>query len=180
MGDFSRSQTFSDVVDALSDCDQGGSKSHVFRYDGRTYRATFSTVPDEWSAINDYDCWGKVEWCDRGMFPKRPDGFDGAARKLWTRSDPFWWQPPEGITPDTPGIDFDELVGDVRAIVEYGFQNAEIMVESRCECCGSYNMIASYSYGGIEPWSNFLRDPGVIGELLEAAWWQVEDSEVSA
>lgn len=74
--------------------------------------------PDMDTSINDYDCYGKIEWIDRGHHRgNRPDGFNGAAMKLWGSSDPFWWQPPAGITTEQAR----EESSFIRELAEYGF-----------------------------------------------------------
>lgn len=41
--------------------------------------------------INDYDCYGRIEWDHGG---RRPAGFDGSARVMMRdRSSRLWWQP---------------------------------------------------------------------------------------
>ena len=173
IGEFVVTDTFGEVVEALSPQygSYDGSSVTEFQHDGVTYRAKFWQEPDEFMDINGFDFYGKVEPVGRGMWPKRPDGFDGAARKVWDGHYDYWWQPPEDI-----GNDEEVLRGMARTVsdlLQYGFVQWCLSVEKRCECCGSYNIVGSYSYGGIEP---FVEPyDGVIGELLEAAFWEVED-----
>ena len=172
-GKFVCTDTFGEVVEALSPPFSGydGSSVTEFQHGGATYRAKFWQEHDEFMDINDSGFYGKVEPVSRGMWPKRPEGFDGAARKVCDRHYDYWWQPPEGI-----GHDEEVLRGMARTVsslLEYGFVQWCVSVEKRCECCGSYNIVGSYSYGGNEPFME--PDDGVIGELLEAAFWEVED-----
>lgn len=86
--------------------------------DGRALRLLIQ--PDHDTTINDYDCYGRVAWVGRGHGgypPNRPDGFNGRARKLWTSSDAFWWQPPA----DVADADLVDMSYHVRDLMEYGF-----------------------------------------------------------
>lgn len=87
--------------------------------DGRALRLLIEC--DEDTTINDYDCYGRVAWVGRdrytGLPSNRPDDFDGRARKLWTRSDAFWWQPPA----DVADADLLAMSRHVADLMEYGF-----------------------------------------------------------
>jgi len=173
IGEFVRTDTFGEVVEALAPPFSGydGSSVTEFQHGGVTYRAKFWQEQDVFMDINDSGYYGKVEPVGRGMWPKRPDGFDGAARKLCDDRYDYWWQPPEDI-----GNDEEVLRGMARTVshlLQYGFVLWCLSVEKRCECCGSYTIVGTYSYGGNEPFVE--PDDGVIGELLEAAFWEVED-----
>ena len=173
IGEFVRTDTFGEVAEALSPPFSGydGSSVTEFQHGGVTYRAKFWQEQDVFMDINDFDYYGKVEPVGRGMWPKRPDGFDGAARKVCDDHYDYWWQPPEGI-----GNDEEVLRGMTRTVsnlLQYGFVRWCLSVEQRCGCCGSYTIVGTYSYGGNEPFVE--PDDGVIGEMLEAAFWEVED-----
>ena len=63
---------------------------------GERHRLRLRIEVDEVSSINDYESDGRVEWCnDRDPHAPRPDGFTGAAEKLWAPQNcgAFWWQP---------------------------------------------------------------------------------------
>lgn len=84
---------------------------------GRSLRLRIDTDQD--TEINDYDCYGKIEWIARGHYQDpRPEGFDGRARKLWGSSHPFWWQPWEGATE----AQIAEAAPSIRELAEYGFK----------------------------------------------------------
>lgn len=85
--------------------------------DGRSLRLRIDVDQD--ASINDVDCYGKIEWIQRGHHQDpRPLGFDGRARKLWGASDPFWWQPWEGAT----DAEIAEFVPQIQELAEYGFK----------------------------------------------------------
>lgn len=85
--------------------------------DGRSLRLRIADDQD--ASINDYDCYGKVEWIQRGRHQApRPSGFDGKARKLWGSSDPFWWQPWDGATDEQ----IAEAAERIKELAEYGFK----------------------------------------------------------
>lgn len=82
--------------------------------------------PDYCATVNDYDCYGQVAevetnrdyWGGYGVY--RPDGFDGAARKIHTQGDAWWWQPPADLKNAT-GEELRRLECLVRDLIEYGF-----------------------------------------------------------
>lgn len=84
--------------------------------DGKVIRCRIEVDQD--TQINDFDCYGRVEWVGRDRESARPAGFNGAACKLWAR-DAFWWQPPSDLKPG------DDAYASLRAmlpeLVEYGF-----------------------------------------------------------
>jgi hypothetical protein len=62
IGKFVRTDTFGEVVDALSPQygSYDGSSVTEFQHDGATYRAKFWQEPDEFMDINDSGFYGKV------------------------------------------------------------------------------------------------------------------------
>jgi hypothetical protein len=96
-------------------------------------RLTLIAEPDEDVSINDYDCYGRYELIDdRGRREPRPDGFDGAARKLWLPQNQgrVWWQPPEGfhqLCPDDQRKTRDAIVD----LIAFGFTQFGLRLEHR-------------------------------------------------
>lgn len=116
---------------------------------------------DQDTEINDSDCYGKVEWIQRGHHQDpRPDGFDGKARKLWGASDPFWWQPWDGAT----DAQIAEFIPLLRELMEYGFKVVvlellEVTTDSRG---GEHEVeIDRACLGGVDAFY-----PDLIGELI--------------
>ena len=169
--EFVDSQQFREVCEALVNVNYDGSASCQFTHDNVAYSARFITDVDDCFDLNDWDCYGRVQWAGRGGRSDRPAGFDGAARKLWTRNDCFWWQPPADLVNNNLAL--AELLPKVRDILEYGFRVWKVEVDRRCSCCGSYTMIGSYSFGGYEPFEEPYT--AVVGELLELAWDEARD-----
>ena len=178
METFVENEQFAEVVEMLADLDFEGNSRASFMFGGVSYVARFITAEDRFTSIDDFEDWyGRVKWARWG---DRPDGFDGAARKIWTRSDCYWWQPPADIVNNN--LRLAEMMGTVRNILEYGFQVARVEIDRRCDCCGSYTMIGSETFGGYEPF--WFTDSGSAGdmaaELLELAWEQTDVAEVTA
>lgn len=143
--------TASELTDIARDA-FGAPRPTVIEWD--PYRYTFTIEQDDMSGfdlVNDCDGFGRLEWgrTDRNTgYDVRPDGFDGAARKLHVgRShDTIWWQPYR----DESGIyDDDQTRRLVIDILEYGCVGCAVMIERR-ESCGHWHEIESASLWGIE------------------------------
>jgi hypothetical protein len=140
--------------------------------DGRSLRLRIEVDQD--TEINDSDCYGKVEWIQRGHHrDPRPEGFDGRARKLWGASDPFWWQPWEGAT----DAEIAEFVPRIQELAEYGFKLVglelrETLLDSRKF---EHTIVVDVAWiGGVDAFY-----PELIGELVAELRAQVEE-EVAA
>ena len=127
--------------------------------DGRSLRLRIEVDQD--ASINDYDCYGKIEWIARGHHrDPRPSGFDGKARKLWGASDPFWWQPWEGATEEQ----IAEAAPQIRELAEYGFkliglELRETLLDSRKF---EHTIVVDTAWiGGVDEFY-----PELIGELV--------------
>lgn len=70
--------------------------------DGREIR--LEIVPDEVMSLDEFsDCYGSIELDHKSCYTgysRRPDGFNGAARKFSTRDTDYWWQPPADLVND--------------------------------------------------------------------------------
>jgi hypothetical protein len=97
--------TVTAVSDALAEALQDMTGAERFTEwltleDGSRVRAKLEL--DFHTGIEDYtDCYGKVAE-DEGK--GRPVGFDGAARKVRSRSGMLWWQPPEDVKGDPDAL----------------------------------------------------------------------------
>ena len=63
-----------------------------------TTRLTVEMTYDEDTSINDYDCYGRMEWTRNDVcgHSVRPDDFDGRARIMDRQyNETLWWQPAE-------------------------------------------------------------------------------------
>ncbi len=112
------------------------------------------------------DSYGRVEYRDdRDARRARPEGFDGAARKIDLRNGFLWWQPPADAIADP------HLLGTMRAavrdIAEYGYKVATVeLLAPEPDHYGRPIVVNAASVGGIEPFDeigHLVRD--LIGEL---------------
>ena len=89
--------------------------------DGRTYRLV--VTPDDGAAINDYDCYGRV---DLGILSgwanvRAPEHFDQErTERLAILNDVAFWEPPEGFE-DWPEPARRALRHQVADLVSFGF-----------------------------------------------------------
>lgn len=118
------------------------------------YKVTVLSTPDELTEMSDYeDCYGKVAWIGRNSHhDQRPDGFDGAAMKVWTQSDVVWWQPPAYIKNDAQTLSETAMV--VKDILSYGFHSYSMVITKICECCQQSVQVDQTRVGGWEPFSD--------------------------
>lgn len=130
--------------------------------------------PDDCISINDYDCYGKVEWVY--CRSQRPAGFDGSAEIIdRERGQVLWWQPyREGRKIYNTS---DRLM--VKDIVEHGFWCYGIKVYGPAESAlGTVTAeLCSEYIGGYEPFADHVE---VLSQVLEALITQVEKSEQEA
>jgi hypothetical protein len=106
-------------VNQLHELQQDGDT--VLLANGKSLR--IRVVPDGDTQINDFDCYGKVEWArinnGEGRNP-RPSEFDGNAEIIdvdWPSQ--CWWQPPVDIKRSDEH--FGSLRQQVKDLVHYGF-----------------------------------------------------------
>ena len=135
--------------------------------DGRTLRLSFG--PDDIDPFAEYgdECYGKVEWINTRAYgrPERPSGFDGAARKLWTQSDCYWWQPPSEVV--KMGKESTDLLAEqVRDLLAFGMK---IIVLELCEGEDHYGrpiVINNASLGGVEPFPEKSYMQSIVSDML--------------
>jgi hypothetical protein len=121
--------------------------------------------------VNDFDCYGKVEWTSGGygLTPNRPDDFTGAARIIARdRGSALWWQPWTGATEQ----EANDFLPTIRERVEYGFyliglELRETVTDSRG---GSHTVELDTAWlGGVDDTS-----AETLADILPDLWYQVE------
>ena len=118
--------------------------------DGHTYEV--SIVPDYFTDINDFDCYGQFEWGRRDPYTggsRRPDGFDGGALKFDTREGPIWWQPFDGYHQMNRDAQRDAR-RQMQDLLEFGFVGVVVELRGACPCCGNAEVLGMSSLFGIE------------------------------
>lgn len=118
------------------------------------------------------DCYGHTAWPERQTndygYASRPDGFDGFARKLQLRSDQIWWQPPDDLR-KAPRHDVNEVAGNVRDILEYGFTAVGIeLIETVADSRGNeHRVVADRAWiGGVEPFADAAYVRTIVSDLF--------------
>lgn len=132
------------------------------------------------TTINDFDCYGKVEWVRPNEYngrQNRPDGFDGRAEKINTQRDTYWWQPPA----DIPGWYTDPTVRQslrrtVTDILKWGFTSYTLRAERQCPCCDKWDEVGADYAGGYEP----FMDTDDIADVIQSMAYEIELENVPA
>lgn len=129
--------------------------------DGRSLR--LRCEQDDYSVLDD-DWYGKIapEKYRWGTREYRPEGFNGRARKIRTRSDTFWWQPPDDVTDDQ----LNNLLNTLVDILEYGYSvlTLELLAPER-DIYGYRPVLAAASLGGMEPFPDDDHVRDVVADL---------------
>jgi hypothetical protein len=122
---------------------------------------------DNDASINDFDCYGKVsqyayDYTDSRESTRRPEGFDGSARKIQVdRGSWMWWQPyrdEDGKVYDSP-----EDVREVRDLLEMGFRGVSVE-RQQVGPCGHWHTADVASLGGIDSLANgYLAEVARVG-----------------
>lgn len=130
-----------------------------------TFRLRLRIECDEDSSINDYDSDGRYEMAARDPHAPRPEGFNGAARKLWTAESgavPFWWQPWDAAEFEALPEDVkSEYLWRIRMLVTYGFKHVSLRLEQCVEddFGGEHWVEAGYAgLGGVDEFYPELID----------------------
>lgn len=103
-------------------------------------------------------------------YSKRPDGFNGAARKFDTRDGRYWWQPPDGVN-DPHSIEqcFDMVRGYYNGDWWYVGVVVSIIHGADCIYCQHGAKVQSASVWGVESnHEGYLKE--TIGELIREAY----------
>lgn len=121
------------VARVVTDTDSGIGRWH----DGRHYDDVYGRF-----------CWPGPDYRNGYGYQHRPDGFDGAARKLTTRDGYVWWQPPADVT----GDHLAQLEERVRAYFTEQWWHVGVVVtySTICACCGRASEQARASLWGVE------------------------------
>lgn len=111
-------------------------------------RLVFQILPDEFAYIRDDEDWiGKVAVCERDR--SRPDGFDGAARKVGSHhGDIYWWQPPSDVLGNDASVEL--LRRELIDILNYGYSLISVELQEQCSH-GDWHEVAGTSIGGLGP-----------------------------
>jgi hypothetical protein len=158
-----------DVADGLTPPTDDATTSETWTgEDGRTYRAVIGSYPDDFTTVNDFECYGRVEplpryWQGGSV---RPDGFDGGAEivSVGRSCDRYWWQPPSDAVRDP--VLRRSLRGQLCDLLEFGFSIIYLDVQRECsDVPGEWHEVRSVSLGGVEPDS--LGE--FVGELVNMA-----------
>ena len=137
--------------------------------DGTLFRV--STEPDQWGDLRDAEDWyGKVGIIDlRTEQENRPEGFDGAARKVNYRGGRFWWQPPADVLAD-PDL-LASMRHDLVDLVDYGYKCVTVeLLDPEPDYFGGFITRDCRSMGGLEPFDEI--GPAVqelMGDIEELA-----------
>lgn len=124
-----------------------------------------------WNDMMDAECFGTVEWtrATHGHAP-RPDGFDGAARKILTDGwDVCWWQPPTAKAIGTVWTDeqWREQTAYVRERVEYGWSQVGLELRETVtdSLGGEHAVVLDRTWlGGVDDTSSDYL-PSVVSDL---------------
>lgn len=130
--------------------------------DGRTLRIRIESDtidPFDWS-----DCWGRVAHIPNrydGRRDPRPEGFDGAARKVRTGRDAFWWQPWHGATAE----EARDAVPRIVDLLAFGLSIVFVEILDGCDAYGSPIVRDVASLGGIEPFADGDYRASIVADL---------------
>lgn len=158
------------VIDDLVDA----GASTIGPASGHTLHLTLTEEPDHDVTLEDYDCYGQIEWINTfGGRSERPHHFDGNAEKVDApQHGVFWWQPPKDGPPRTdPG--FRELRGMVRDLVVFGFHVLFLTATHRTP--DGYARTWSTAIGGIEPFPDRDHRVSLVDDLLSELTDSMED-----
>lgn len=120
--------------------------------DGRTLRLVISD-DDDYTIHDDGDWYGQivhVSECrqdDIHGYYRRPDSFDGAARKIYAGRTIYWWQPPADVK-DPAQI--RTLRDSVRHTLIYGYQNVGVELCEGNDAYGHPIVVEDVFHMGIE------------------------------
>lgn len=140
---------------------------------GGGFTLRFRQEPDEFTTMNDFDCYGRTEWSPNNRYTgntHRPDGFDGMAEKLVTdRGNTLWWQPPAGCKDDRRQWHTDKtyqraMRQTVRDIVEYGFVSYVVELVNGTDAYGRPIVVDFACVGGVEPFAEI--DLGCLDDVV--------------
>lgn len=134
-----------------------------------TWRVDFSIRPDEdTSVMDDGDWFGElapVTYRHNRYGDPRPAGFDGRARKLYTRHETYWWQPPADVD------DTATLSRELLDLMEQGYSVIIVSLKRMCDCCDQWKEVGYETLGGVALIGNYTENlaelRGVVCDLLD-------------
>lgn len=127
------------------------------------------------------DCYGRFATSSSRHNPReRPDGFDGAACRIQTRSGSIWWQPPKDVVSDRACLDAvrERVVSYYHEAWYFiGLTVTRLSAPMRGPFGGNLADTVEASLGGIE--SDSARDyfTIIIRDLLAEVNIRVEEEE---
>lgn len=113
--------------------------------------------PDPYCSINDYDCYGRIEWTrNNGYGPVRPSDMTGRAQIIerdWrggSYGSALWWEPysDSGYVPTAEQIKKER--SQVRDLIEYGFMQVGLVVLEECPNCQKVHTAQEEWIGGVD------------------------------
>lgn len=120
--------------------------------DGRTLRLVISD-DDDYTIHDDGDWYGQIVHVSKCRqdhihgYYRRPDSFDGAARKMYVNRTIYWWQPPADVK--DPAM-IRTLCDSVRDTLIYGYQNVGVELCEGNDAYGHPIVVADWFHMGIE------------------------------
>lgn len=123
--------------------------------------------------LEEFDFYGEIKPYTQNVYTgrsARPDGFNGAARKIDTRDGFVWWQPPADV------LNSPETVETLRKLVQgwyhedWYYVGIVVQIDNACFKCGKLSNAGMASLWGIESNSgnDFMKE--TIKELIWEAW----------
>lgn len=120
--------------------------------DGRTLRLVISD-DDDYTIHDDGDWYGQIVHVSKCRqdhihgYYRRPDSFDGAARKMYVDRTIYWWQPPSDVKDQAEIV---RLRDSVRDTLTYGFQCVTVQLCDGRDYYGQPIVADATSIGGVE------------------------------
>lgn len=139
-------------------------------------RLVFRIECDEFADVRDDQDWiGRIAECSDGGWYRhqsRPEGFDGAARKVRAHTgDVWWWQPPSDAVSD------DALVQSLRRelvdILTYGYSLLSVTLQESCSH-HAWHDVSGTSIGGLGPNTDWAM---MVPEVMS---WLHDSEDVAA
>jgi hypothetical protein len=140
--------------------------------DGREIKLEIVPDEDNWDRFREDEFFGQVEPSKADPYTgysKRPEGFNGAARKFDTRDGRYWWQPPaEMSSPENIQQVFDIVRGFYNG--DWWYVGVVVTIKNPCVCGEAFAKEWNQaSLWGLESnQDDYLKE--TIGELIREAY----------
>ena len=127
--------------------------------------------PDNDTSLNDWDCYGKVEWLSGYGSRNRPEHFNGMAEIMRTHRENYWWQPPsfdkQSIAQWYSDSEYrNSLRNQVREILDFGFRVLILEVCSGEDAYGNPIVKDYTTIGGVEPLIDDTTTEGYVYDMI--------------